>query len=411
VSQSATRTVNDDLPLMASLWPAERIARWLGGAYFLLIVIAALALRLPGSTIRGNELSLERCVFTSFNAATLTGFQQGVSLDHYGALGQFIVVTLMVLGTLLSLIIGGLALNAALRLNYSSAKIVGATLYIYVMALALGTTLLLESSRGLLASATQAASAFGNCGLFIGRLPAADDWRTHLVLMPLVMAGGLSIPVLLEISEAMFGRRKLSVHSGTVLMLLALMYVLGTVALAPWKYEDLTTGLTATGVARSSTMSLNSRTCGLPLASMADMSRGAQWLVVTLMLIGAAPGGVAGGMKITALFHVFRGMRRAWRSEPGLRITAVAAAWIAGYTAFIFIMFLALLTVLPQMAADRLIFLAASAVGNVGLAHEPVVVTGTGLYVLSFAMLVGRAAPLMLLWWVAKNVKDVDVAI
>src|SRR5688572_13037438 len=157
------RTANEELPLAVSAnWTAPQMAGWMAALYVALTVLGVFALRLPGATIRGNEFSIELCTFTAINAATLTGFPLSVPIDHYGPVGQAVVLILMSAGTLLSLIIGGLALNVILRLPFSHAKVVGGTIYIYVMALGIGTTLLLEPSRGLLASAAQAASAFGN---------------------------------------------------------------------------------------------------------------------------------------------------------------------------------------------------------------------------------------------------------
>src|SRR4051812_36376450 len=79
------------------------LSLWLGGAYLLLLLVGAIVLRLPGATIAGNEMSVYRAVFTSINAGTLTGFQQSVALDEYGALGQWCVLALMTLGTLFTL--------------------------------------------------------------------------------------------------------------------------------------------------------------------------------------------------------------------------------------------------------------------------------------------------------------------
>src|SRR5687768_18464089 len=132
---AATSRASDVPPLAVSHLSARHLPQWLGAGYFLLIALSIPALRLPGVTIRGNEFSWERCVFTAINAATLTGFQQGVPIDHYGPLGQAMVLMLTIAGTLLTLTIGGLCLNAALRLPYSPTKIVGATIYIYLMAL------------------------------------------------------------------------------------------------------------------------------------------------------------------------------------------------------------------------------------------------------------------------------------
>jgi trk system potassium uptake protein TrkH len=137
----------------------------------------------------------------------------------------------------------------------------------------------------------------------------------------------------------------------------------------------------------------------------------AQWLLIGLMLIGAAPAGSGGGMKVTSLFHLWRGTRRALNREGGLRITGIAAAWIAAYLAIVFLTLLGLLATLPDMPADRLVFLAASAVGNVGLSHDPLAVTGGGLWIMCLAMLIGRLAPLAVLGWAAASVEDADVGV
>ena len=70
---------------------------------------------------------------------------------------------------------------------------------------------------------------------------------------------------------------------------------------------------------------------------------------------------------------------------------------------------LALLASLEGTPADRLAMLASSALSNCGLSHEPVVATGAGCWTLVATMLVGRAAPLALIWWIATTTRDVDV--
>jgi Trk-type K+ transport system membrane component len=55
--------------------------------------------------------------------------------------------------------------------------------------------------------------------------------------------------------------------------------------------------------------------------------------------------------------------------------------------------------------------IAASAVGNVGLSHEPLSVRGVALTTLVLAMLIGRAGPLMVLWWAAGTCEGADVGV
>jgi trk system potassium uptake protein TrkH len=162
-------------------------------------------------------------------------------------------------------------------------------------------------------------------------------------------------------------------------------------------------------LATASALSVNSRTCGFPFWAAGALPRPGQWLLIVLMLIGAAPGGAGGGLKVTALFHFFRGTRGALRRETGRRVTGIIAVWIATYAGLVLLTLLGLLASLPDMPGDRLLFLAASAVGNVGLSHDPVSVADVGLMVVSLAMLIGRFAPLAVLWWIARTTSDADV--
>jgi trk system potassium uptake protein len=384
----------------------DGVLRGLGIAYLILIILGVIVFRLPGATIKGNAFSMERSVFTVVNAITLTGFQQSVPLDDYGPTGVACVLTLTIIGSLFALIVGGIGVTRLLMLPYSDKRIIVATLYTYVVAVSLGAALVAEPGRGLIASATQAASAFGNSGLYLGRLPAIGEWRTHAALMPLAFLGGLSIPVLLEVTDLVFQRRPLSLHSRVVLGISAALYLLGLALLSPWGRMMFSTAVTA-----GSALSIDSRSAGLPLLSPSLLPRASQWVLIVLMLIGAAPGSAAGGMKVTSLFHLVRGTRRALNRERGLRITGIASTMIASYLLLVLATTLGLLATIPEIPGDRLLFLAASAVGLVGLSHDYVALQGPGNYVLAAAMLLGRALPLVILWWAVGTTDDADVAV
>lgn len=382
------------------------VLRGLLVAYLILVALGVGVFMLPGATIKGNEFSVERSVFTVVNAITLTGFQQSVPLDDYGPTGVACVLTLTIIGTLFALIVGGIGVARLLQLPYGDGRIIVATLYTYVVAVSLGAALVAEPGRGLVASATQAASAFGNSGLYLGRLPGVAEWRTHAALMPLAFLGALSIPVLLEVTDLMFQRRPLSLHSRVVLAITAALYLIGLACLAPWGRTD-----PATALAAGSALSIDGRSAGLPLYSLGALPRVAQWVLIALMLIGAAPGGAGGGMKVTSLFHLFRGTRRALGRAVGLRITGVAAVMIIAYLLIVLLTTLALLAAVPEIPGDRVLFLATSAVGLVGLSHDYVAIEGPGNYILSASMLLGRGVPLMILWWAVRTTDDADVGV
>jgi Trk-type K+ transport system membrane component len=63
------------------------------------------------------------------------------------------------------------------------------------------------------------------------------------------------------------------------------------------------------------------------------------------------------------------------------------------------------------MPADGGVFLIISALSNVGMSHDPVSVVGKGSYLLSGIMLIGRLAPLAVLWWMARTTRDAEVLV
>ena len=387
------------------------IAIWSSVGFFIALLLGFMFLRLPGATIAGNELSVERSVFMVMNAATGTGFQQTTPIDNYAARGQACMIGLMVVGTLFSLVVGGLAVVRVARMPFSDGQVLTAIATWYVLALAVGTALLAEPTF-ILPAAVQAASAFGNNGMIIGTLPGIMDWRTHAVLMALATIGGLSIPVLLDLTGLAFGRHRMTLHSWVVVGMSALLYLLGMAVCVPWdaisphSMESWTNAL-ATG----SVMSINVRTCGLPLVSLATYSRIAQWLIIGLMMAGGAPGSTAGGLKVTTIYELFRGVGRTLRGQSPGRLFGIAATWFGIYVLIALLTLLALLAMQPELPADRLLFIAISAISGVGLSQDPISVTGGGLIVIAIAMFLGRVVPLAILWWAATTVSDGDLAV
>jgi Trk-type K+ transport system membrane component len=65
----------------------------------------------------------------------------------------------------------------------------------------------------------------------------------------------------------------------------------------------------------------------------------------------------------------------------------------------------------PQREGDRLLFLAVSALSNVGLSHDPVSMTSAGLDVLLAAMLLGKLVPLGMLWWMAATTREAEMPV
>jgi trk system potassium uptake protein TrkH len=389
------------------------------GGFLLFTALAVLAFHVPGIGVTGQELSLRRTVFAAVNATTLTGFQQDVGSSLPGADVLRLVLTLG--GTMFALTAGGILVVRAARMSYTNGQVAWAAAAATVAATVSGAAFLLEMpDRGLVPSLLQSASAFGNSGLYAGRLPGVLDWRTHAVLMPLAFAGALGIPVVMELFDRLTGARRLSPHTRTVLVLAASFYIVGALAIALLDRAQATpnpAGWTDWRVAAAtgSVFALNARTAGLPFEFAAALARPAQWVLVVLMIVGGSPGGTAGGLKTTTVWRLFGGVRDSLAGRYVTRSFGVAACWAALYFTIALAGFLLLLASEPDLPADRLLFLAFSAASNVGLSHDAVSITGNGLYTLSGMMLAGRLAPLLVLGWLASSaghdVEDAPVAV
>ena len=413
-------TTSDPLPLDERERSGRRLALRLVPGYVVLILIGIGLFRFGGAMERGNELSLGRSVFTAVNAATLTGFQQDMRINESSHQGPVMLFALTLGGTLFSLVVGGLAVTRILQLPYGDRQIVVGSFAAVTIAILLGTIGVIDPrQRTFFESVFLALSAFANSGLYLGRLGDVHDAHVHAVLLPLALFGGLGITVLLELFDRIAGVRFLSMHTRTVLTLPARLYL---IFLGLFFLVERPTGAAMTSesgalpafqhtLMSASSAAVNARGAGFPLDYIGGLPRTMPWVLILLMIIGGNPGGTAGGLKGTTLVELFRGVRAALKGRPVRRAFGVAAAWGAIYGGIALTGFLLLTWLTPDLTADRSLFLAVSAASNVGLSHDPIAVTGAGLYVLSAIMLVGRIAPLLVLWWMVRAAPESEVAV
>jgi trk system potassium uptake protein TrkH len=388
------------------------IAGFVAWAWVALMLVGYIVFRIDGLGLaKGNMLSKPRATFAVVNAATLTGFQTThLAIDHYNAGGQIMIFLLTIGGTLLALICGGIAVARIAKLPYSDWQITRGAIFAQCIVLIIGGFTLHHVGQPILVALLQAASAFGSSGVWMGDAPGLFDGRTHLILLPLAVLGGLSLPVLMDLIDALRGRRALSQHTMSVLKLSAIVFLVGLLVLFVLRLPD--DGKTARKVAASSLIeSINTRTAGLPFEFAADFPRYLQWVLIVLMAIGAAPGGTAGGLKVTTIGTLFRGVRETLSVKNPGRIFGMALVWLAAFVSIIFVSLLFLLWTEPGLEADRLLFIVTSAATNCGMAPDRVGIVGTGMYVLSLTMLTGRILPILILWWVVRHSDETDVAI
>jgi Trk-type K+ transport system membrane component len=277
-----------------------------------------------------------------------------------------------------------------------------------------GATGLVGSAGNPLVAVFQAASAFGNSGLWLGPAPTTTGATTHAILLPLAVLGGLGLPVLIDLSNWVFGKSELSQHTRLILKLCAVTYLLGFLALLIAQISAANAGgwgAWRNTIASCTAAAINTRTAGLPVQSPAAFTGAGQWVLMALMAVGSASAGTAGGVKVTTLWQLIRGTWGIVRGRIVRRAMGIAIVWVGFYAVALFIGMALLAACDSVTTGDRVLFLAVSALSNVGLSHDPVAMTGPGLIVLSGLMLAGRIAPLLVLWWVATTGEEVDVLI
>jgi len=396
---------------------AQTITTWVLVGYLMVIILGFWLLQIDGVTV--GKLNKDRAFFQAANAATLTGFRGNISFGTSLA-GPAILLMLMLAGAMTSLVVGGMAAVRIVRLPYTDRQVVVGSAVACGVAMFGGAAVLLAlgsasfSANGVLGAMMRCMGAFANCPLYIGgRPPVPGDWQVQLILLPLAVFGGLGLPVLLDLWD--FARRRrteLAFHTRVVLGMSAGLYLAGLLLFLVLTPKGIGAGFDAWDtIAAASAHSLSTRTAGFQFTFATAWPQVLRWVVVLLMVVGGSPAGTAGGLKTTTLYALFRGTRLALRGEAPGRPFAIALTWVGTYLGIVLACFLLFVLAVEEVAPDRALFETVSAVSNVGLSYDTILVVRGGIFILSGAMIFGRVVPLLMLWWMATTTADADVAV
>lgn len=173
--------------------------------------------------------------------------------------------------------------------------------------------------EGIFQSFFLAISAFNNAGLDIlgdsSLIAYQDNILIQSVTVMLIISGGLGFLVWVELFKNSFRFSKLSTYAKVVLIMAPILIVLGTVGLMITEFSqgdffrfDL-----------AFFTSVSSRTAGLTILSIRDLTNASKFLIMVLMFIGANPISTGGGIKTTTTFIVFLSI---WALISGKRVHA-----------------------------------------------------------------------------------------
>lgn len=315
---------------MPYISPSQRIAL----SFLALILIGSLLLHLPLSQLPGSQASYWDNLFTTVSMVCVTGLFTVPVAETYTSFGQVICILLIQIGGLSWIsFIGLFALRGGRKLSFMSMATLQETLnrsdtkhfrrflqsvFAFTFGIELIGACLLAFQfvpeygwqKGLFSSVFVAVSAFCNAGFdnfgATSMVRYATNPLVNLTLAALIIMGGLGFSVWFDFhTQARKGQlfRKLQFHTKVVLGLTAIILTLGTLLTLVTEYHNpLTIGSMSFGnkVLTSFFQTVTMRTAGFASIDYTKAHPITLLIYLFQMMLGGAPGGTAGGIKITA---------------------------------------------------------------------------------------------------------------
>lgn len=425
------------IPFRIALSPGQRIII----SFLLVILIGSLLLSLPISQASTSTAHYWDHLFTTVSMVCVTGLFTKAVAETYSVFGQIICMLLIQIGGL-SLIgfIGLFALRGGRRINFMSMATLQEALnrsdtkyfrsfiksaFAFTLAVeALGALLLsfhfipeFGFARGLFTSIFLAVSAFCNAGFdnfgATSIVQYADHPLINLTLASLIIMGGLGFSVWFDLQTQIGQKghlRRLGFHSKVVLGLTASILAIGTLLtlISEWNNPS-TIGNLSLGnkLLISFFQTVTMRTAGFASIDYTKAQPITLLIYIFQMMLGGAPGGTAGGIKITAFITLFLYARSEilglphtnfmGRTIDNLTIRKAFATFSVFLLMFLFGLFALALTDHKQPLLF-LIFEVMSALATVGVtANLTPNLTMAGQAVIMALMFFGRIGPLSIL--------------
>ncbi len=294
--------------------------------FITIIMVGAVLLSLPVASESGRPTPFLTALFTATSATCVTGLVVVDTADHYSTFGEMVILVLIQLGgfgymtswAILALILGwriGLRERIILTEShnlYDLGGVVRFTRRLILMAVtieATGAALLTlrwlgeePFGRALYMGVFHSVSAFNNAGFdlmggFTSLTAYARDPVVSGVIAGLIVLGGLGFAVLFDLRS-----RHLTVHSKTVLLTTGMLIGVGTALIALLEFTNPNTLGSLPAPARllaAFFQAVTPRTAGFSTIDIGSLAQPTLVLLITLMFIGASPGGTGGGIKTT----------------------------------------------------------------------------------------------------------------
>lgn len=417
-------------------------ARTLVLGFAVIIAAGTILLCLPVSSKTGGFTPVFDCLFTATSASCVTGLSVYDTYSHWSLFGQIVIALLIQVGGIgFVTIITFFNAAAGKKLGYRTLKIaagdfsessfeggrgifIGIIKYTLIFELAGALILMTDfipqyGAYGVWMSVFMSVSAFCNAGFDLLGMNGAgtsvisvqDRPAVLLTLSLLIIVGGLGFIVwenFINLKE----RKKLSLHTKTVLFMTAVLVIGGTLF---YMLSETRNPKTMSDMPfwekllNAFFTSVSTRTAGFDNLGMGETTEFSQLGTILLMFIGAAPGSTGGGIKVTTLMVMIVTVVSYIRNKNDVelfrhkldKLTIYRTLVISVLSMFaVALCFVFLYFSMPensQVGAVQCLFDAVSAFSTSGLSAGATVAAGTaGRILLIFTMFIGRVGPVSL---------------
>lgn len=427
-------------------------ARTLVVGFAVIIAAGTLLLCLPISSKSREFTPLFDCLFTATSASCVTGLVIYDTYLHWSLFGQIVIALLIQVGGLgFVTIITFFNVAAGKKLGYRTLKNAAGDLtessfeggrkifisiikYSFIFELCGAAVLAIVfvpkyGAYGVWMSIFMSITAFCNAGFDLmgmegdgsSLISCQNDPTVLITISLLIIVGGLGF-IVWENFLNIRSRKKLSLHTQTVLIMTAILLVGGTVfymfteSRNPATMKDMPFG---EKLLNSFFTAVSARTAGYDSIGMSGMTEFSQLGTVLLMFIGAAPGSTGGGIKVTTLMVLIMTVVSYIRNKNDVellrhkidKLTIYRTLVVSVLSMFaVALCFTALYFSMPsdtEAGAVQCLFDAVSAFSTAGLTAGAAALTGAaGKWLLVATMFIGRVGPVSLIMSLVMNARE-----
>lgn len=424
-------------------------ARTLVIGFAVIIAVGTLLLCLPISSKSGESTPIFDCLFTATSASCVTGLAIYDTYSHWSIFGQFVIALLVQVGGLgFVTIITFFNVAAGKKLGYRTLKNAAGDLtessfeggrkifvsiikYSFIFELCGAAVLAIVfvpryGGYGVWMSIFMSIMSFCNGGFdlmgmegeFSSLISCQNDPVVLITISLLIILGGLGF-IVWENFLNIRTRKKLSLHTRTVLVMSGILIVAGTLfymiseSRNPATMKNMPFG---EKLLNAFFTSVSTRSGGYDNLGMGEMSEFSQLGTIMLMFIGAAPGSTGGGIKVTTLMVLIMTVVSYIRNKNDVelfrhkidKLTIYRTLVISVLSMFaVSVCFAALYFSMPEdteAGAVQCLFDAVSAFSTAGLTAGAAALTGfVGKCLLIVTMFVGRVGPVSLIMSLVMN--------